>query len=260
MRARAADMGNTLLTYAKEDCHDFAVAFHAAMPREIRDQVYTLLFDSMSDRLKTQSRITSSDPYSRLGAHWLFSDFVGLDFARECVEICYEQTNFVFANDANWDLREQLGTDIFGYGVVPSHHIRSCQFNLVDDEEKEPDISGRHLDTDEYTLMIDAFLELKQRSAQVHYKIETFDPCEVRRLAWLISNVRLLAPLLHRHKEEGAIFEVFVAPENMELKEKWREITFLWDISPQALMEKLREWSKAIGMIQKVEHQGSPEY
>jgi hypothetical protein len=59
-------MGKTLLTYAKADCHDFAVAFHAAMPREIRDQVYTLLFDSMSDRLKTQSRITSSDPYSAL--------------------------------------------------------------------------------------------------------------------------------------------------------------------------------------------------
>jgi hypothetical protein len=46
MRLRAAKLGKTLATFAQDDRRKLAVASHAAMPREIRDQVYGILVSS----------------------------------------------------------------------------------------------------------------------------------------------------------------------------------------------------------------------
>lgn len=43
MRKRAAKIGETLIAFADRERRDFATAFHAAAPRDIRDLVYALL-------------------------------------------------------------------------------------------------------------------------------------------------------------------------------------------------------------------------
>jgi hypothetical protein len=65
MRARAVKLGKTLIAFSKDDCRDFAVAFQAAVPREIRDEVYTLLFTAMEDRFKTSNGIRHNQDYSK---------------------------------------------------------------------------------------------------------------------------------------------------------------------------------------------------
>lgn len=46
MRVRAAKLGKSLATFAQDDRRKLAAAFHAAMLREIRDQVYGILVSS----------------------------------------------------------------------------------------------------------------------------------------------------------------------------------------------------------------------
>jgi hypothetical protein len=114
MRRHAVNVGKTLAAFAKQECRDFAVAFHAAVPREIRDMVYDLLVD------KTSILIEDDEPippwtYADTQEHWLSSEFVVPYFARECAERHYEVAPYTFS----------LG----GYKMIPEYptprHIRS---------------------------------------------------------------------------------------------------------------------------------------
>lgn len=125
---RAAAVGKTLVAFAKQECRKFAVAFHAAMPREIRDMVYTLLVVTRGIIIEVP-KIT---PWklSDTKEHWLFAEFLGSDFARECTEIHYENSQYSFYRLAYEVIPQYLTTDIWGNGVIPADHLRIVSVNF----------------------------------------------------------------------------------------------------------------------------------
>ena len=250
IRARAAKLGKTLTTFAKDDCRNFAIDFHASVPREIRDQVYGFLISSPPhlDVRPTGSTLVDKS------VKWAFSEFVGPHFAREFVETYYEKMELMFDESCIKNIRTLLATDTVGHGVVPVDHLRFCEVWFKEDAEGNyalPDASEPNEFNEirtEYVYQLGAFLDLKQGSALITFKIDLWPFCDFYSLCILNCHLELLGPLLHRYKEKNLSFKVCIMSYNKEAEGRWRDITSFWDMPLDALMNKVGEW-KEIGEI-----------
>jgi len=247
IRARAARLGKTLTTFAQDDCRNFAIDFHASVPREIRDQVYGFLISSLP-RVDVQPRGSTS-----LGkwVKWASHEFVGPHFAREFVEIYYEKMKLVFDESSMENIRTLLATDTFGYGILPVDHLRVCEVWFKEDDKgfyALPDTPEPNKILAEYMYQLGAFLDLKQGSAHITFKIDLGGHTDDYSLCVLNWHLELLGPLLCGYKEKNLSFKVYVMSDNKEAEGRWRDITSLWDVPLNALMNKVGKW-RAIGEI-----------
>jgi len=243
MRARAAKLGKTLTSFAQDDCHNFAAAFHATVPREIRDQVYGFLVSSSPLLDVPYRKSTLIDERAK----WAFPEFVGPQFAREFVQIYYEKMKLVFDESNMENIRALLTTDAIDCGTVPTDHLRFCEVWFKGDcvfNYALLDTGDPHGILAKHTYQLDALLDLKQGSAQITFKIDLCGYIDYYSLRVLVHHLLLLGPLLHRCKEKNLSFKVYVLSHTKEAKDLWRDITSLWDMSLDTLMEKVSVWKE----------------
>jgi hypothetical protein len=118
---------------AKAKCLHFATAFCQAVPREVRDIVYSYLYKPRP-LLPEELYEFSSEPGSaklrlRDIPDWQRKDIVGPDFAREYTEFFYETMDLHFLCGETLSIKVMpslLDRDPFGCDVVPSAFIRFC--------------------------------------------------------------------------------------------------------------------------------------
>jgi hypothetical protein len=120
----------------RTDCLKFATSFYTAMPREIRDLVVSYLYDPrkyLPERLIEIENLPRGSGSDRIMPHWHSKDYVGLEFARECTEYFYENTELHFETERYgniMNIRYELSHDGFGCGLIPTDFIRACLVDL----------------------------------------------------------------------------------------------------------------------------------
>lgn len=245
-RARAAEIRKAR-ELVRPKVHDIAVTFHAAVPREIRNHVYELLYPSMAEVLETGLIALSKLPHSIADIHWLFPKVVGPDFARECVEICYEKATLYFELVDILNVRKLLSTDSFEYGVIPLEHMRSCEVMFTQMADGYYPLKASDANSGEYIHELESLMHLKQAgSTQVDLVIGMCREPPFRRLYALVLHLDMLLPLVYRYKDKGLKCRVLVTTFKLEKPQKRRDITFLWDMTSQKLTKKVDEWGQTV--------------
>lgn len=125
-----------------------AKAFHASLPREIRDMVYAYIQPLLGGKYHDVVVTDADRPpdFWKLASHphrsfWTVSrrqvpwylkpKWVGDDFAKEMAEYYYSTARFVFTADAGPTLvRRALTTDRFVYGIRPNAQIRRVHLSF----------------------------------------------------------------------------------------------------------------------------------
>jgi hypothetical protein len=186
MSAQAMELGKKLLASARPECLRLATSFHAAMPREIRDRVYSFLREP---ELQLGTLLGYTEGGKDEIPHWFCPAFVGLDFARECAQIHYEETTFLFHEDVDFsDIYSSLNTDHYALGLEPSSYIRSCRV-VLDAESLSWIFSIKEFEKCKQEM--EGLLSLKHRCATVEFGVDMETWAETPRLFTLALSVQL---------------------------------------------------------------------
>ena len=138
------EFGADIKTYARAINRSFARAILDALPRHIRDRIYSQLL------LRPNTRITVCDAklprqircgHNYMEAHQSFWKlpqlkhyydplYVGEDFAREVAEAHYSTSTFYFDYHELYLTQKFLTVDRFGYGFKPMELVRSVELVL----------------------------------------------------------------------------------------------------------------------------------
>ncbi|KAH3905147.1 hypothetical protein HBI56_172020 [Parastagonospora nodorum] len=227
------------LAAAKSECLDLARRFYHAVPREVRDMVYSYL---CQPRLSEESRIKFHELHCGDGQlpdipHWQRKDMVGPEFAREYTEFFYETTDMRMSFRA---ISYALAFDPFGSGIVPSDFIRSCTivFRIAYDTAD----SGK----DERTTVrgqLRALTRLKQRSGTITFEIE-LDSKEyvIRQFAYLFRQLVFLGPIVFELKDQAFHCNVAIVSDMRKSTQARIDVTSLWSEPKGALISKLHNW------------------
>jgi hypothetical protein len=237
---------------AKADCFKFATSFYTAMPREIRDRVYSYLFlpdlNIPLKLYKAEQELAMPIVFTEM-PHWQSHDFVGPEFAREYTELFYEKTKLHFdpvEAPGIFPITNLLQHDPFGNGILPSDFVRSC---TIDFSESKADYT-KEVDSGSLKAQINSLLTLKKHPARrITFRIDLGNLDHEHYLYdTMFKHLLVLGPLLYSFKDQGLDFEVFLSTDLWEPTEEWRDITFLWDMESTELFYKLHAWAAIYGM------------
>ncbi|KAF1938231.1 hypothetical protein EJ02DRAFT_425913 [Clathrospora elynae] len=206
LRASTWMLAKSLCSVAKADCLAFASDFHATMPREIRDRVYSYLQVDESD-LAYQMILDEEDDLetrTKLEAHtkhWQLPGFVGHDFAYECTQNFYETTTFRMHSWGFKSIKRLLANDYYHFDIVPAISIRYLKIEFY---------SGN--------------------GAQIVFQLvfsEQYD--EVHRANGLVIHLKALGSLLYKLKDAAIGFQFEIADDGNTDNHVLSEISNVWD-------------------------------
>ncbi|KAH3964848.1 hypothetical protein HBI70_182430 [Parastagonospora nodorum] len=227
------------LAAAKSECLDLARRFYHAVPREVRDMVYSYL---CQPRLSEESHSKFHELHCGDGKlqdipHWQRKDMVGPEFAREYTEFFYETTDMRMSFRA---ISYALAFDPFGSVVVPSDFIWSCTvvFRTAYDTTD--------LVKDERTIVrgqLRALKRLKQHSGTITFEIE-LDSKEfvIRQFAYLFRQLVFLGPIVFELEDQAFHCKVAIASDLLKSTQARIDVTSLWSEPKGALISKLHNW------------------
>jgi hypothetical protein len=213
------------------------------MPREIRDRVYHYF----QEPELTVGTLNAYTRYKDMIPHWYCPTFVGLDFARECAQIHYEETTFLLDEINLTGVYGSLAADHYGLDIDPMTFIRSCRVDFSTDHVPCGIISDELLSCGTAAAEL---LSLKHRSTMVEFVIDLAVCGEVQRLLVLTTSLEPLQLLLQQFKAQQLAFRVLTRTATDEPRKDWREITDLWDLAPEILLAKVRTWHKCLGTFE----------
>jgi hypothetical protein len=229
-------------------CLKFATSFYTAMPREVRDLVYSYLCDPkryLPEGLISNKNLPRGEGSGRTMPHWHSKDFVGLEFARGCTEYFYENTELHFETHGMINimgLKDELQHGGFGCGLVPADFVRACMIDLNAHYDRN---MRQTAEFEEIEDQVKALVTLK-RTAHVIFRICRGDVDECHNFELLLIQLKYLVPLFYTLKERGLSFSVVVwSGFDFSNFGGWPDITFLWDMPKVELKAKTEGWVAA---------------
>jgi len=190
------------LAAAKSECLDLATRFHHAVPREVRDMVYSYLCQPRH-QLSAEPHSKSQELYCGNGEppdmpHWQRKDMVGRDFAREYTEFFYEATDVRLSFTA---ISHLLAHDPFGSGIVPSDFIRSCTVVFGTAHDSSDSVKDERATV---PAQLRALTRIKHRSGTITFEIELDSKESVIWLfAHLFRQLVFLGPIVFELKDQA---------------------------------------------------------
>jgi hypothetical protein len=151
----------------------------------------------------------------------------------------YETCEHNFNKKACAVISEVLSTDLFGHGLCPVNHLRSCAvaFNHPEHDiamQRDPKFFR------EYTNGLETLRNPNQCYTgriefRIHASLDESRISQMQRLLYLACHPKFLSPLLHRYTNAGMQVHVCNNVCSSETMHEWRNLDLLWNMEEKAV-------------------------
>jgi hypothetical protein len=144
------ELSASIKTYSQTFLKSFTQEMDTKLPRELRDMCYEHLMDRVSNhnftvqlqhkdmpkKISVQKLTVFPRIYHQSKKPFYYEDskFVGMNFARELVEMYYRKTTFYIHNRAFALLKTWHRQDPFGYDLVVVRNLCNLELSIGDDD------------------------------------------------------------------------------------------------------------------------------